>query len=62
MHYQGSASFAFLSVEHIMRDVQNGWLIRMAHANIASFFFIFVYLHISRGLYYGSYRSPRMGV
>lgn len=62
MHYQGSASFAFLSVEHIMRDVQNGWLIRMIHANIASFFFICVYLHISRGLYYGSYRSPRIGV
>lgn len=62
MHYQGSASFAFLSVEHIMRDVQEGWLIRIIHANIASFFFICVYLHISRGLYYGSYRSPRIGV
>jgi ubiquinol-cytochrome c reductase cytochrome b subunit len=62
MHYQGSASFAFLSVEHIMRDVNDGWLIRMVHANIASFFFICVYLHISRGLYYGSYRSPRIGV
>ena len=62
MHYQGSASFAFFSVEHIMRDVNDGWLIRMVHANIASFFFICVYLHISRGLYYGSYRSPRIGV
>ena len=62
MHYQGSSSFAFNSVEHIMRDVQEGWLIRMIHANIASFFFICVYLHISRGLYYGSYRSPRIGV
>lgn len=62
MHYQGSASFAFSSVEHIMRDVNDGWLIRMVHANIASFFFICVYLHISRGLYYGSYRSPRIGV
>ena len=62
MHYQGSASFAFASVEHIMRDVNDGWLIRMVHANIASFFFICVYLHISRGLYYGSYRSPRIGV
>jgi len=61
MHYQGSASFAFISVEHIMRDVNDGWLIRMCHANIASFFFIAVYLHISRGLYYGSYRSPRIG-
>ena len=45
-----------------MRDVQDGWLIRMVHANIASFFFICVYLHISKGLYYGSYRSPRTGV
>ena len=62
MHYQGSASFAFALVEHIMRDVNDGWLIRMVHANIASFFFICVYLHISRGLYYGSYRSPRIGV
>ena len=62
MHYQGSASFAFASVEHIMRDVNDGWLIRMVHANIASFFFICVYLHMSRGLYYGSYRSPRIGV
>lgn len=62
MHYQGSASFAFASVEHIMRDVNDGWLVRITHANIASFFFICVYLHISRGLYYGSYRSPRIGV
>jgi len=44
-----------------MRDVNYGWLVRMCHANIASFFFITVYLHISRGLYYGSYRSPRIG-
>ena len=43
----------------IMRDVNMGWAIRYAHANTASFFFIFVYLHIARGLYYGSYRSPR---
>lgn len=50
---------AFNSVEHIMKDVNNGWLIRYIHANGASFFFIFVYLHIGRGLYYGSYRSPR---
>ncbi len=62
MHYQGSAAFAFQSVEHIMRDVQDGWLIRMVHANTASFFFICVYLQISRWLYYGSYRSPRIGV
>lgn len=45
----------------IMRDVNDGWLLRMSHANMASFFFIAVYLHISRGLYYGSYRSPRIG-
>lgn len=44
-----------------MRDVNDGWLLRMSHANMASFFFIAVYLHISRGLYYGSYRSPRIG-
>jgi len=43
-----------------MRDVHYGWLIRYLHANVASFFFIFVYLHIGRGLYYGSYRSPRV--
>ena len=44
----------------IMRDVNNGWLIRYTHANVASFFFIFVYAHIGRGLYYGSYLSPRV--
>jgi len=43
-----------------MRDVNNGWLIRYTHANVASFFFIFVYAHIGRGLYYGSYKSPRV--
>ncbi len=43
----------------IMRDVNYGWMIRYIHANVASFFFIFVYLHIGRGLYYGSYKSPR---
>ena len=43
-----------------MRDVNYGWMIRYLHANVASFFFIFVYLHIGRGLYYGSYRSPRI--
>jgi len=62
MHYAGTAELAFNSVEHIMRDVNEGWLLRMSHANMASFFFIAVYLHISRGLYYGSYRSPRIGV
>ncbi len=59
MHYTPNIDLAFVSVEHIMRDVQYGWLIRYLHANVASFFFIFVYLHIGRGLYYGSYRSPR---
>lgn len=51
---------AFNSVEHIMRDVNNGWLIRYTHANVASFFFIFLYIHIARGLYYGSYARPRI--
>ena len=60
MHYTPHVDFAFNSVEHIMRDVNNGWLIRYLHANVASFFFIFVYAHISRGLYYGSYRKPRI--
>ena len=50
---------AFNSVEHIMRDVNYGWLIRYAHANGASMFFIMVYLHVARGLYYGSYAKPR---
>lgn len=44
----------------IMRDVNNGWLVRYTHANVASFFFIFVYMHIARGMYYGSYKSPRV--
>lgn len=60
MHYTPSADLAFISVEHIMRDVNFGWLIRYTHANVASFFFIFVYLHIGKGLYYGSYKSPRI--
>jgi ubiquinol-cytochrome c reductase cytochrome b subunit len=62
MHYQGSADAAFTSVEHVMRDVHDGWLLRYSHANMASFFFIAVYLHISRGLYYASYKSPRIGI
>lgn len=60
MHYIPNTEFAFNSVEHIMRDVNNGWLLRYIHANVASFFFIFVYAHIGRGLYYSSYRSPRI--
>ena len=60
MHYTPNVDLAFISVEHIMRDVNYGWLIRYLHANGASFFFIFVYLHIGRGMYYGSYKSPRI--
>ena len=59
MHYTPHIDLAFSSVEHIMRDVNNGWLIRYAHANGASMFFIVVYSHIFRGLYYGSYMHPR---
>nr|YP_010540251.1 apocytochrome b [Urnula craterium]UYF20387.1 apocytochrome b [Urnula craterium] len=59
MHYNPSVLEAFNSVEHIMRDVNNGWLIRYIHSNTASAFFFIVYLHIGRGLYYGSYQNPR---
>jgi ubiquinol-cytochrome c reductase cytochrome b subunit len=59
MHYTPHIDLAFSSVEHIMRDVNNGWLIRYIHANGASMFFIVVYCHIFRGLYYGSYMHPR---
>ncbi len=59
MHYNPSVLEAFNSVEHIMRDVNNGWLIRYLHSNTASAFFFIVYLHIGRGLYYGSYKAPR---
>jgi len=59
MHYKPSSAEAFTSVEKIMRDVNYGWLIRYAHINFASFFFIAVYIHIFRGLYYGSYKEPR---
>jgi quinol-cytochrome oxidoreductase complex cytochrome b subunit len=59
MHYTPSVEGAFASIEHIMRDVNYGWLIRYVHMNGASFFFIVVYIHIFRGLYYGSYKSPR---
>jgi ubiquinol-cytochrome c reductase cytochrome b subunit len=58
MHYNPSTLEAFSSVEHIMRDVNNGWLIRYFHSNTASAFFFLVYLHIGRGLYYGSYKAP----
>lgn len=59
MHYTPSIDLAFDSVEHIMRDVNNGWLIRYLHANGAGLFFIWVYIHMGRSLYYGSYKSPR---
>ena len=59
MHYTPHVDLAFLSVEHIMRDVEGGWFLRYMHANGASMFFIVVYIHIFRGLYYGSYSSPR---
>ena len=59
MHYVPTAEGAFDSVERIMRDVNYGWLIRYMHANGASLFFAAVYIHIMRGLYYGSYKAPR---
>ena len=59
MHYTPHIDLAFLSVEHIMRDVNNGWFLRYTHANGASMFFITVFIHIGRGLYYGSYMAPR---
>jgi ubiquinol-cytochrome c reductase cytochrome b/c1 subunit len=59
MHYIAHADMAFESVEHIMRDVNYGWLIRYIHSNGASMFFLAVYIHIFRSLFYGSYKSPR---
>jgi ubiquinol-cytochrome c reductase cytochrome b subunit len=59
MHYTPHVDMAFASVEHIMRDVNSGWMIRYMHANGASMFFIAVYIHIFRGMYYGSYKAPR---
>lgn len=59
MHYVASPDLAFNSVEHIMRDINYGWLIRYLHSNGASMFFLVVYVHIFRGLYYGSYMYPR---
>lgn len=59
MHYTPHVDHAFNSVERIMRDVNYGWLIRYIHMNGASMFFIVVYIHIFRGLYYGSYKAPR---
>jgi ubiquinol-cytochrome c reductase cytochrome b subunit len=59
MHYKPDADLAFASVEYIMRDVDYGWLIRYIHSTGASMFFVVVYLHMFRGLIYGSYRQPR---
>ncbi len=59
MHFAAESTVAFSSVEHIMRDVNAGWFLRYAHANGASMFFIVVYIHIFRGLFYGSYKPPR---
>ena len=59
MHYAPNEAIAFASVEHIMRDVNFGWLLRYMHANGASMFFIAVYIHMFRGMYYGSYKAPR---
>ena len=59
MYYNATSDTAFLSVERIMRDIDFGWLIRYVHANGASFFFLCVYLHMFRGLYYNSYLKPR---
>jgi quinol-cytochrome oxidoreductase complex cytochrome b subunit len=62
MHYTAHVDYAFNSIEYIMRDVPNGWFIRYVHANGASMFFMVVYAHICRGLYYGSYMKPRQYV
>ena len=59
MHYTCHVDLAFASVEHIMRDVNNGWLVRYIHANGASMFFITIYVHMFKNLYYGSYAHPR---
>ena len=59
MHYTPHVDYAFNSVERIMRDVNYGWLIRYIHSVGASMFFVAVYIHIFRGMYYGSYKTPR---
>ena len=59
MNYAATVEYAFYSCEYIMREVNSGWLLRYSHANGASAFFLIVYLHIFRGLYYGSYVYPR---
>merc|ERR1712151_1365407 len=59
MHYVPHVDYAFFSVEHIMRDVNNGWFFRYMHANGASMMFIALYVHLFKHLYYGSYMRPR---
>ncbi len=59
MHYAANAAVAFDSTEHIMRNVNWGWLMRYAHANGASAFFVVIYIHIFRGFFFGSYKAPR---
>ena len=61
-HYTANIDLAFSSVEYIMRDVPNGWFIRYTHTNGASMFFIVLYAHLFRGLYYGSYMKPRQSL
>jgi ubiquinol-cytochrome c reductase cytochrome b subunit len=62
MYYTADINLAFSSIEFIMRDVKNGWLIRYIHANGASMFFMVIYAHMCRGLYYGSCMSPRQSL
>nr|AHA52498.1 cytochrome b [Cardiochiles fuscipennis] len=62
MHYVSNVNYSFFSVIHIMKDVNLGWLIRLIHMNGASFFFIFIYLHIGRGLYFGSYKLIKVWI
>jgi quinol-cytochrome oxidoreductase complex cytochrome b subunit len=59
MHYKADTTLSFDSIQHIMRDVNYGWLLRFMHATGASAFFLVIYIHMSRTLYYGSYRAPR---
>ncbi len=59
MHYKPDSTLAFASVEYIMRDVPAGWFVRYLHGVGASMFFVVVYMHMFRGLMYGSYRNPR---
>lgn len=62
MHYTPDTALAFDSIEHIMRDINFGWLFRYTHANGASMFLLVVYIHIGRGLFFRSYVAPRQSV